>query len=240
MLCLGRVHNIKSTQSSWIGSDRSLLAMLGFISVRPSNMFLLVTYMYLCLSLIMDICKHCLNRTHHHGAVPMRVLKCCSTSMACITCPSAPTPPTTYTPCPSSSPPTSTFESIPGQGGSGLANQRAGERGAANRRAALLTLPCSWQDGRRPVGEPCFGVWWWSAALPHLRTEPASSFWLPEWIFAYWLEHLAVIWFTNPPIVDCGMNSQVKREHRPDFWKSLGIQIWFCYSALTQSLRKAI
>ena len=99
MLCLGRVHNIKSTQSSWIGSDRSLLAMLGFISVRPSNMFLLVTYMYLCLSLIMDICKHCLNRTHHHGAVPMRVLKCCSTSMACITCPSAPTLPTTYTPC---------------------------------------------------------------------------------------------------------------------------------------------
>ena len=143
MLCLGRVHNIKSTQSSWIGSDRSLLAMLGFISVRPSNMFLLVTYMYLCLSLIMDICKHCLNRTHHHGAVPMRVLKCCSTSMACITCPSAPTPPTTYTPCPSSSPPTSTFESIPGQGGSGSANQRAGERGAANRRAALLALPCS-------------------------------------------------------------------------------------------------
>ena len=79
----------------------------------------------------------CLIRTHPDApycAEPTQEFRCCcSTSMASITCPSAPTHPP-YTLCPSLES-TPAFESIPGLGRDST-NEREGERGAANQRAA--------------------------------------------------------------------------------------------------------
>ena len=125
--------------------------------------------------------------------------------------------------------------------GAGLCQSEARRTASSQWDGGRLTLPCSWQNGGRPVGDPCFeGVV--MRLLPAKEELGWVENWLPEWILAStsWLTQMATLWFTNPSIVDCGINSQVNREHRSDFWKSLGsvgLQILFRCDALTHTCK---
>ena len=76
----------------------------------------------------------------------------CRTGIACITCPSAPT--LLHTPSWARVQPSQ--PSSPSQPGVCLDQSEARRENFDQWERAWLTLPCSWQDGARPVGGPCF------------------------------------------------------------------------------------
>ena len=76
----------------------------------------------------------------------------CRTGIACITCPTAPT--LLHTPSWARVQPSQ--PSSPSQPGVCLDQSEARRENFDQWERDWLTLPCSWQDGARPVGGPCF------------------------------------------------------------------------------------
>ena len=88
----------------------------------------------------------------HHNAPSCVAPLCCSMSPACNTCPPSPLPTLLHTL--SLARVHSLHPSSPSQTWLNQSEERRTVTGQSE--GGRLALPCSWQDGRRPVGDPCF------------------------------------------------------------------------------------